>query len=120
MKMHIAYTGFTHPDWTTDDIFRDDPTIIPRVGDMVSLQQWKKVGADRIHLVMFQVKSVHFDYFEETIEIGVDYVQGYAVARPQTPGRILAASSAASFIQDAGLKAYIHALSAEILAGDEK
>jgi diguanylate cyclase (GGDEF)-like protein len=46
------------------------------------------------------------------VEIGVDYVQGYAVARPQTPERILAASSAASFIQDADLKAYAYSLSA--------
>jgi len=46
------------------------------------------------------------------VEIGVDYVQGYAVARPQTPDRILAASSAASFIQDADLKSYVRALSA--------
>ena len=46
------------------------------------------------------------------VEIGVDYVQGYAVARPQTPERILEAHSAASFIQDAELKAYAHALSA--------
>jgi len=45
------------------------------------------------------------------VEIGVDYVQGYAVARPQTPEKILAASSAASFIQDGELKAYAHALS---------
>lgn len=45
------------------------------------------------------------------VEIGVDYVQGYVVARPQTPDSILAASSAASFIQDPDLKAYVRALS---------
>ncbi|MEW6369844.1 MAG: EAL domain-containing protein [Pseudomonadota bacterium] len=33
-------------------------------------------------------------------EIGVDYVQGWAVARSQAPDKILAASSAAGFIQD--------------------
>ncbi|WP_239467036.1 putative bifunctional diguanylate cyclase/phosphodiesterase [Rhodoferax koreense] len=33
-------------------------------------------------------------------EIGVDYVQGYAVARPQLPQEILAATSSASFIKD--------------------
>ncbi|MDB5848638.1 MAG: diguanylate cyclase [Rhodoferax sp.] len=33
-------------------------------------------------------------------EIGVDYVQGYAVARPQPPENILAASSSAYFIKD--------------------
>jgi len=33
-------------------------------------------------------------------EIGVDYVQGWAVARSQAPEKILAASSAAGFIED--------------------
>ncbi len=36
-------------------------------------------------------------------EIGVDYVQGYAVARPMDPQRLLQGSSSASFIQDADL-----------------
>jgi EAL domain-containing protein (putative c-di-GMP-specific phosphodiesterase class I) len=36
-------------------------------------------------------------------EIGVDYVQGYIVARPQTPDMLLKASSSASFIQDQNL-----------------
>ena len=36
-------------------------------------------------------------------EIGVDYVQGYAVARPQAPEKILSVSSSAGFIQDDGL-----------------
>jgi hypothetical protein len=39
-------------------------------------------------------------------------VQGFAIARPQAPERILGASSAASFIQDADLQSYVHALSA--------
>ena len=36
-------------------------------------------------------------------EIGVDYVQGWAVARSQPPERLLAASSSASFITDPAL-----------------
>ncbi len=36
-------------------------------------------------------------------EIGVDYVQGFVVARPQSPDQLLAARSSASFIQDADL-----------------
>jgi diguanylate cyclase (GGDEF)-like protein len=39
-------------------------------------------------------------------EIGVDYVQGYAVARPQAPAKLLAADSSASFIQDEQLALY--------------
>jgi predicted signal transduction protein with EAL and GGDEF domain len=34
------------------------------------------------------------------IEIRVDYVQGYIVARPQHPDKLLSATSSASFIQD--------------------
>jgi diguanylate cyclase (GGDEF)-like protein/PAS domain S-box-containing protein len=40
-------------------------------------------------------------------EIGVDYVQGFAVARPQHPDRLLGAESSASFIQDADLNHYV-------------
>jgi diguanylate cyclase (GGDEF)-like protein/PAS domain S-box-containing protein len=45
-------------------------------------------------------------------EIGVDYVQGFAVARPQDPARILAADSAASFIQDEALTRFVRGLAA--------
>ena len=40
-------------------------------------------------------------------DIGVDYVQGFAIARPQAPERILAVRSAADFVNDPGL---LHAL----------
>jgi hypothetical protein len=33
-------------------------------------------------------------------EVGVDYVQGYAVARPMSPERILSADSCAALIED--------------------
>jgi len=42
-------------------------------------------------------------------ELGVDYVQGYAISKPQEATAILAASSAASFVTDAGVKAYLDA-----------
>ena len=43
-------------------------------------------------------------------EVGVDYVQGYAVARPQAPAQLLAAASAASFISDEHLARYVRSL----------
>jgi EAL domain-containing protein (putative c-di-GMP-specific phosphodiesterase class I) len=39
--------------------------------------------------------------------IGVDYVQGYAVAHPQDPAALLAARSSASFITDPELMRYV-------------
>ena len=41
-------------------------------------------------------------------EIGVDYVQGFAVARPQHPDRLLLAPSSASFIEDKELASYVN------------
>ncbi|MDO8448320.1 MAG: EAL domain-containing protein [Rhodoferax sp.] len=40
-------------------------------------------------------------------EIGVDYVQGFVVARPQHPDKLLTAESSASFIQDQTLAEYV-------------
>ncbi|MFM7008034.1 MAG: putative bifunctional diguanylate cyclase/phosphodiesterase, partial [Betaproteobacteria bacterium] len=44
---------------------------------------------------------------ETLTEIGVDYVQGYAVARPQHPDKLLSAASSASFIQDKPLAEFV-------------
>ena len=43
-------------------------------------------------------------------EIGVDYVQGYVVARPQQPEALLGAESSASFIRDEQLLRFTHLL----------
>ena len=40
-------------------------------------------------------------------ELGVDYVQGYAVAKPQTPETLLNYASAAAFIEDEALRSYV-------------
>lgn len=42
--------------------------------------------------------------------IGVDYVQGFVVARPMAPEKLLQASSSASFIQDPFLQRYVKTL----------
>jgi EAL domain-containing protein (putative c-di-GMP-specific phosphodiesterase class I) len=43
-------------------------------------------------------------------EIGVDYVQGYLIAKPQESGAILAASSAASFVKDLEVVQFIDSI----------
>ena len=46
-------------------------------------------------------------------KVGVDYVQGYAIARPQYPDKILGAESSASFIQDENVARFVrHSLAA--------
>jgi diguanylate cyclase (GGDEF)-like protein len=40
-------------------------------------------------------------------DAGIDYAQGYVISRPQPPERIIAAASAAAFIEDAALKRFV-------------
>jgi EAL domain-containing protein (putative c-di-GMP-specific phosphodiesterase class I) len=40
-------------------------------------------------------------------EIGVDYVQGFVIARPQHPDKFLMARSSASFIENTEVAAYV-------------
>jgi diguanylate cyclase (GGDEF)-like protein len=44
---------------------------------------------------------------ESLAQIGVDYVQGYAIARPQESAKLLGAASAASFITDPEVLRYV-------------
>ncbi len=44
---------------------------------------------------------------EALAQVGVDHVQGYVIARPQEPDRILLAPSSASFIEDAQLASFV-------------
>jgi diguanylate cyclase (GGDEF)-like protein len=54
-----------------------------------------------------------FETVETLAEIGVDYVQGFVVARPQNPVDMLTASSSAAFIKDEALGRYISTLAPE-------
>jgi EAL domain-containing protein (putative c-di-GMP-specific phosphodiesterase class I) len=44
---------------------------------------------------------------ETLVEVGVDYIQGFAIARPQMPEAILAAQSSAGFISNEKMAAYV-------------
>lgn len=44
---------------------------------------------------------------EALAEVGVDYVQGFVIARPQLPVKILGAKSSASFIEDEKVALYV-------------
>lgn len=50
-----------------------------------------------------------YETIDALAELGVDYVQGYVVARPQTPDMLLCATSSASFITDDRLAEFVRA-----------
>ncbi len=47
---------------------------------------------------------------ESLAQVGVDYIQGYAVAQPQDPERILRAESSAGFVDDLQLVRFLRDL----------
>lgn len=47
---------------------------------------------------------------EALVQIGADYVQGYAISKPLLPSKILVAESSASFIEDESLAQYVRTL----------
>ncbi len=51
------------------------------------------------------------------VDIGVDYVQGFAVTEPLDPARLLNASSSASFIQDPALRQFLDQLAPQFIYG---
>ncbi|GIZ50545.1 putative bifunctional diguanylate cyclase/phosphodiesterase [Noviherbaspirillum aridicola] len=53
---------------------------------------------------------------ETLAEIGVDHVQGFAIARPQQPEKILTSPSAAAFIQDEHLARFVRTLGDPVYA----
>jgi len=53
-----------------------------------------------------------FETVQTLAEIGVDYVQGFIVARPQNPANLLTAQSSAAFISDDNLNQYLGELAA--------
>ena len=101
-----GYTSFSYLKEFTADLLKIDgsfivnmnrhPANIAIVEAIVSLA--KNLGMKVIAEWAEDTETV-----QTLVEIGVDYVQGFVVARPQHPDMLLAAQSAASFIKDAAL-----------------
>jgi diguanylate cyclase (GGDEF)-like protein len=106
-----GYTSFSYLKELTADLLKIDgsfivdmnnhPANIAIVEAIVSLA--RNLGMKTIAEWAEDMATV-----QTLVEIGVDYVQGYAVARPQDPPRLLTAESSASFIQDEALARYVY------------
>jgi EAL domain-containing protein (putative c-di-GMP-specific phosphodiesterase class I) len=105
-----GYTSFSYLKEFTTDLLKIDgsfivnmnqhPANIAIVEAIVSLA--KNLGMKVIAEWAEDTATV-----QTLTEIGVDYVQGYVVARPQHPDKLLSAESSASFIQDVDLAEYM-------------
>ena len=110
-----GYTSFSYLKELTADLLKIDgsfivnmnrhPANVAIVEAIVSLA--RNLGMKTIAEWAEDAATV-----QTLIEIGVDYVQGYVVARPQNPDALLAAASSASFIVDQDLIGVVSLLGA--------
>lgn len=106
-----GYTSFSYLKEFTADLLKIDgsfivnmnkhPTNVAIVEAIVNLA--KNLGMKVVAEWAEDAATV-----QTLTEIGVDYVQGFVVARPQHPDRLLSAESSASFIQDRALAQYVN------------
>ena len=105
-----GYTSFSYLKELTADLLKIDgsfivdmnrhPANVAIVEAIVSLA--KNLGMKTIAEWAEDAATV-----QTLVDIGVDYVQGYVVARPQMPAMMLTAASSASFIEDPELAMYV-------------
>ncbi|MDI1245366.1 MAG: EAL domain-containing protein, partial [Rhodoferax sp.] len=104
-----GYTSFSYLKEFKADLLKIDgsfivdmnqhPANIAIVEAIVSL-------ANNLGMKVIAEWAEDFATVQTLTEIGVDYVQGFAVARPQHPDKLLSVESSASFIQDVALAEY--------------
>ena len=105
-----GYTSFSYLKELTADLLKIDgsfivdmnrhPANVAIVEAIVSLA--KNLGMKTIAEWAEDAATV-----QTLVDIGVDYVQGYVVARPQMPINMLTAASSATFIEDPELAMYV-------------
>jgi len=108
-----GYTSFSYLKELTADLLKIDgsfivnmnhhPANVAIVEAIVSLA--RNLGMKTIAEWAEDAATV-----QTLVEIGVDYVQGFVVARPQPPENLLRAASSASFIDDEDLAHYVSML----------
>lgn len=105
-----GYTSFSYLKELSADALKIDGSFIQSINHHpANIAIVEAIVELARNLGMRSIAEWAEDYatIETLAELGVDYVQGFIVAMPQAPENILAASSAASFITDTQLLAFI-------------
>ena len=108
-----GYTSFSYLKELPADVLKIDGTFIRSVNNHPSdLAIVEAIVSLARSLGMKTIAEWAEDRatVETLVEAGIDFIQGYAIARPQSPELILAAQSTAGFIQDERLRQYVRGL----------
>jgi diguanylate cyclase (GGDEF)-like protein len=109
-----GYTSFTYLKDLPADILKIDGSFIvnmTRHPANVAIVETMVNLAQNLGMKTIAEWAEDQDTLETLAEIGGDYVQGFVVARPQSPSALLGPASSASFIQDESVRLYASDLS---------
>jgi diguanylate cyclase (GGDEF)-like protein len=108
-----GYTSFSYLKDLPADILKIDGSFIVNINRHpanVAIVEAIVSLAQSLGMKTIAEWAEDFETVETLAEIGVDYVQGYAISRPVSAERILASSSGADFISDPRLSDYLNTL----------
>lgn len=108
-----GYTSFSYLKELPADVLKIDGSFVVNMNDHpTNVAIVEAIVNLAMNLGMKTIAEWAEDHatVQTLAEIGVDYVQGFAVARPQDPARILEAESSASFIKDDRLANFVRTL----------
>lgn len=106
-----GYTSFSYLKEFTADLLKIDGSFIVNMNNHpANIAIVEAIVSLARNLGMKVIAEWAEDYatVQTLTEIGVDYVQGFVVARPQHPDKLLVAESSASFIQDKELAQFVY------------
>lgn len=106
----VGYTSFSYLNSLSADVLKIDGSLVKAaLAHPANMSIIEAIANLSSNLGMSSIAEWAEDL--ETIkamqEVGIDYVQSYALARPQMPEGILAAKSSADFIEDPLIEAYV-------------
>lgn len=105
-----GYTSFSYLKDLPADILKIDGSFIvnmTRHPANVAIVEAIVSLAQNLGMKTIAEWAEDYDTVETLAEIGVDYVQGWALSHPVTPQRILSARSGADFISDERIRVYL-------------
>jgi len=108
-----GYTSFSYLKELPADLLKIDGSFIVNMNQHpanIAIVEAIVSLAQNLGMKTIAEWAEDFATVETLAEIGVDYVQGFVVARPQLPDAILQAQSGADFIADEQLKTYLSTL----------
>lgn len=106
----VGYTSFSYLHSLSADILKIDGSLVSSaLAHPANLSIIEAISNLTSNLGMTSIAewAGDLDTVKAMVEVGIDYVQSYAVGRPQMPESILVAHSAADFIQDKQIEEYV-------------